>query len=165
MNCIDYGFYRILCQKLTFYKNSRLSLLLYRSVSTPSTPALIVSTSYSPVLEGTLLAGCTTSAASLRDIYILSLSYNTNSLTLQTSSVNETLYGAFTNPLNDTSKLVEVRVAYLALCVLTSARKWICDSNVPNLAQSLRADNQTDPLNLLWIAEKFQSEAITSAFV
>ncbi|KAH8667234.1 Ca2+ regulator and membrane fusion protein Fig1-domain-containing protein [Ilyonectria robusta] len=113
----------------------------------------------------TLLAGCAISAPSLRDIYILSLSYNTNSRTLQTSSVNETLYGAFTNPLNDTSKIVEVRVAYFALCVLTSARNWICDSNASNLAQSLRADNQTDPLNLLWIGEKFQSEAITSAFM
>ncbi|KAL6408233.1 hypothetical protein AUP68_08085 [Ilyonectria robusta] len=83
----------------------------------------------------------------------------------RTSSVNETLYGAFTNPLNDTSKIVEVRVAYFALCVLTSARNWICDSNASNLGQSLRADNQTDPLNLLWIGEKFQSEAITSAFM
>ncbi|KAH6889255.1 Ca2+ regulator and membrane fusion protein Fig1-domain-containing protein [Thelonectria olida] len=115
------------------------------------------------VLLSLLLAACTSSNSFLRGIYILSFSYRTASQT--SSGANDTISAVFNDQRNETTNIVEVRVGYFGICVMTNMGSWICDTQSSNLARAVRAANQSDPLNLLWIGNRFQSEAITTAFV
>lgn len=108
------------------------------------------------------MSGSTT--GSLGNIYIVSLSYPHVSPPAPAPEDNGTLSGAFSAP-SDATSLRETRVGYLGLCARTSFDVWICDTRPPSLVQALRDANQTDHLNLIWAANQFRTEAVTSIFL
>ncbi|KFA70941.1 hypothetical protein S40288_10227 [Stachybotrys chartarum IBT 40288] len=116
------------------------------------------------ILFSLLLAGCTSSPRSLRNIYILSLSYESSTTqTLVGDSGNiSTIFQAATN---NTAKLREVRVGYFGLCALTNSDSWLCGSRPHELLARLRDADQADPLNLLWIANRLRTQVISLAFI
>ncbi|KAI1094080.1 Ca2+ regulator and membrane fusion protein Fig1-domain-containing protein [Rostrohypoxylon terebratum] len=114
------------------------------------------------VLSGLLITGCTTS--SLSEIYIISISYQPSSFSAPDTGDNATVSAAFDIASNARS-IQEVRVGYLGLCVRTSSGSWVCDTSTLNLVRALDDASQTDPLNLIWAGNQFQTEAVTSIFL
>lgn len=102
----------------------------------------------------------------MNDIYILSLSYKLDMAgDSSPAGMNETLFDTFSGALNQVDKIQEVRVGYLGLCVRRSDDSWTCDSNPSSLVESLRVANQSDPLNLIWVGNRFRTEAISIIFL
>jgi hypothetical protein len=109
------------------------------------------------------LSGCRT--ASLISLHIFSVSYDSQYNTDSTG--NTTLSDIFSLAMNysSASRLQEVRVGYLGVCVRTDPMPWSCASNGPGLAGNLRDANIADPLDLVAYAEKFRNEAVTVIFL
>ncbi|KAI0895390.1 Ca2+ regulator and membrane fusion protein Fig1-domain-containing protein [Annulohypoxylon nitens] len=114
------------------------------------------------LLSGLLITGCTTT--SLSNIYIISLSYQLSSFSTPDTSDNATVSAAF-DITSNASSIQEVRVGYFGLCVRTDSGPWICDTSTLNLVRTLDDASQTDPLNLIWAGNQFQTEAVTSIFL
>lgn len=112
--------------------------------------------------QGLLTTGCTTT--SLSDIYIISLSYQLSSFSAPDTTDNATVSAAF-DITSNASSIQEVRVGYFGLCVRTDSGSWICDTSTLNLIRTLDDASQTDPLNLIWAGNQFQTEAVTSIFL
>jgi hypothetical protein len=102
----------------------------------------------------------------MNDIYILSLSYEIDGLDNNpTADSNGTLYETFSYALDQPRCIREVRVGYLGLCLRDSEDSWLCDSNAWNLVEILRDANASDPLNLIWVANRFRTEAVSNIFL
>lgn len=61
--------------------------------------------------------------------------------------------------------LQEVRVGYFGLCARTVSNGWICNRSAPYVVSRLKDSGVADTLNLLWLADTFQSEAISPILV
>ena len=57
---------------------------------------------------------------------------------------------------------LEVRVGYLGLCVRESSGLWMCARSATTLVNVLKSpkSDDTDPLNLIWVAKKFNDNVI-----
>lgn len=114
------------------------------------------------VLLSLLLAGCTTNLGSVKEIYLLSFSYQDG------SPVNSSSSGAlpflFNGRPSNASSVREVRSGYFGLCATADSVSWLCKSSAAGLAGALNATGHADPLNLLWIADEFRRQAVTPIF-
>ncbi|PMD33870.1 hypothetical protein L207DRAFT_517892 [Hyaloscypha variabilis F] len=115
------------------------------------------------VLSSLLLAGCTSTSVST--IYLLSLSYTTPSTSHPNAAqVNPSISNTFSHLVstNSTTPSLEVRVGYMGFCMPNPDSGWICSRHASNLAHLLNTTQpvSSDPLNLLWIAQNFQSQIV-----
>lgn len=91
-----------------------------------------------------LLAGCSSSYASLPNIYLISLSYQ--NLTLDSASgINKNLSSLFTSLVDDAQ--LTVRTGYFGFCISLKTEDWICRTSVAGLREHVNATQ--DPLNLI----------------
>lgn len=114
-------------------------------------------------IKALLVAGSTTS--SVVDIYVMSISYNPDAPTEVPSGDSNTLSKAFHDYLSVENKIQEVRVGYLGLCARTNVDLWICQASPYSLIQALGEADQTDPLNLIWLGDRFRNEALPSTLL
>ncbi|KAJ8129892.1 hypothetical protein O1611_g3736 [Lasiodiplodia mahajangana] len=102
------------------------------------------------ILWSFLLAGCTASN-SIRNIYILALSYNKSPSPISdplqiTTNTTKVLQNQVLESLNI---IQEVRIGYISMCVAFDSGAWSCSTNSRELATSVRDKGNGDPLNLL----------------
>ncbi|KAG9248493.1 Ca2+ regulator and membrane fusion protein Fig1-domain-containing protein [Calycina marina] len=114
------------------------------------------------VFMSILLAGCTSNG--LTNVYLLSLSYQ-DIFTPKTSSlqVNPAFSKAFTAVVNTTTSL-ELRTAFIGLCLRENHGIWQCSSSAHNLADTLNG-SAGDPLNMIWLANTFKAQMMFSALI
>ncbi|CEJ82050.1 hypothetical protein VHEMI02141 [[Torrubiella] hemipterigena] len=113
-----------------------------------------------------IAAGCTTTG--LKDIYLISLSYTANNTTnvpdRASGQVSTIIPSIFTSTTIKNSSL-EVRVAYFGLCLQRLGGQWICSSAEDLASSEIDAKSSSpegggDPLNLIYLAEKFRKEVV-----
>lgn len=104
---------------------------------------------------GLVLSGCTTNAASIKGIYLISLSYQKTPISTSDGSalVNTNLTETFAVLANNT--LLEVRAGYFGICVLGGNDLWLCGSDTTKIAKQHQP--QQDPLNLIWAVTRFKN--------
>ncbi|CAG9956055.1 unnamed protein product [Clonostachys rosea f. rosea IK726] len=110
------------------------------------------------ILQSVLVAGCT--SESLNGIFIFSLTYTNGEAqrNLNPSQVNPNAsYILSSLAGNETS--LHIRAGYLGTC-LTSGNGWICSRSSEQLATVIIQSKVADPLNLIFVAEKFRSEVV-----
>ena len=109
------------------------------------------------MFSGLILSGCTTNAASIIGLYLISLSYQKTPTSTSDGSalVNANLTGTFAVLAH--SALLEVRAGYFGICVLgeTDQGLWLCGSDTAKIATHFQS--QQDPLNLIWAVTRFKS--------
>lgn len=115
-----------------------------------------------------LLAGCTSSNG-MNNIYLVSLKYRNASTSAPSDpsfinpSIAQDVYN-ISQPRNTT--IQEVRAGYMGLCLTRSDGAQLCSSSAAALAsmvkdQGMQGSNDTaDPLNLIWIANKFKETIV-----
>lgn len=108
-----------------------------------------------------ILAGCT--ANGLRNIYLLSLSYNDH-----TGSSGSNISTAIQSIVGNTTHTLEVRIGFLGTCVRLPL-DWVCSPDfktTTNRVSEVFAGTNTssaelyDPLGLLYISRKLEDEVI-----
>lgn len=104
------------------------------------------------------MAGCT--SESLNGIFIFSLAYTNgeaqrNSISSQVNPNASYILSSLAG--NETS--LHIRAGYLGMC-LTSGNGWICSRSSEQLATFIIQSKAADPLNLIFVAEKFRSEVV-----
>ncbi|VUC38052.1 unnamed protein product, partial [Clonostachys rosea] len=105
-----------------------------------------------------LVAGCTSEG--LNGIFIFSLAY-TNSEAQQNpdpSQVNPNASSVLSGLAGNETSL-HIRAGYLGMC-LTSGNGWVCSRSSEQLATLILQSEAEDPLNLIFVAEKFRSEVV-----
>lgn len=111
-----------------------------------------------------LVAGCTSSDNSMKSVYLLSLSY-----TVDRAPGNSTLQAdpdagsCFANYIaNNIDSKRQVNIGFMAMCLQLRSGTWCCGSKAQDMANLIQ--NQTssdgDPVNLIWIAEKFRTKIV-----
>ena len=109
------------------------------------------------MFSGLVLSGCTTNAASIIGIYLISLSYQKTLASTSDGSalVNTNLTKTFAVLANDT--LLEVRVGYFGICVLDGNDQglWLCGTDTTKIAAQYQP--QQDPLNFIWVVTRFKN--------
>ncbi|OGM49811.1 hypothetical protein ABOM_001492 [Aspergillus bombycis] len=120
-----------------------------------------------------LLAGCTSSNG-MNNIYLVSLKYRNGSTSTPSDpafinpSIAEKVYNV-SQPHNTT--ILEVRAAYMGLCLTRSDGAQFCSSSAAALAsmvkdQGISGSNDTaDPLNLIWIAKNFKETIVFDGLI
>ncbi|KAK2768254.1 hypothetical protein FQN54_000106 [Arachnomyces sp. PD_36] len=108
-----------------------------------------------------LVAGC--SSQGLRNVYLLSLSYHKSSETQSqpSSQLNPSFFADVANTSSSAS--LEVRVGYFGLCASLEGQGWTCATDSNSLTENLNATH--DPLNLIWVADRFQNQVFLSALI
>lgn len=102
-------------------------------------------------------AGCSTSFG-LRDIYLISLSYQAGSASSDPLQVNPNLTSLFSS-IADSARL-EVRTSYRGMCISQGGGDWTCSSNAADLTTLIMKTDNADPLNLIWISDHFRHHII-----
>ncbi|OTA58456.1 hypothetical protein K449DRAFT_354771, partial [Hypoxylon sp. EC38] len=108
-----------------------------------------------------LLAGCSSSNG-LRSVYLLSLSYKPNPTAPLTDplQVNPSMGTTFSDTLGrSNSTIQQINVSHMSICIELLSGTWICGSNAQELVNDIMGDPESDPFNLVWAADKFQSES------
>lgn len=107
-----------------------------------------------------LLAGCSSSSTLIPTIFLLSVSYQTSTPTLDPAQVDHSVHTAISNIVCDAQ--LQVRVGYFGLCVNPdgSGNSWLCSNNATTLAYRISVDQ--DPLNLIWVANRFKETLVIS---
>ncbi|KAF2461439.1 Ca2+ regulator and membrane fusion protein Fig1-domain-containing protein [Lineolata rhizophorae] len=118
---------------------------------------LMILLSSAIILLSILLAGCS-SYSTMTNIYIMSLSYQNTTTTLDSSQANNNMSTVF-DGLKGSAQL-EVRAGYFGLCVRHGGIIWVCGSDTEGLVEQIGRAN--DPLNLIWMASKFRDDVIFS---
>ena len=105
-------------------------------------------------------AGCAPSSGrGLSGIYLLSLSYsNRTSPKVELAQLNTNLTSIFHSTASMAQ--LEVRASYRGICIRSQQGKWTCAKNATKLANSVRALENGDPLNLIWIAANFSDHIV-----
>lgn len=67
-------------------------------------------------------------------------------------------------PRNE-SIIHEIRIGYLGLCARANDTQWLCRRSTASIIEAFRDAEEMDPLNLLWVAHRFRTEAVVSIFV
>lgn len=107
-----------------------------------------------------LLAGCSSSHASLPNIYLISLSYQ--NLTLDSASgINKNLRSLFTSLVGDAQ--LTVRTGYFGFCISLKTEDWICRTSVAGLREHVNATQ--DPLNLIDMSMVFKDNIVFSGLL
>jgi hypothetical protein len=104
----------------------------------------------------------------MNNVYLLSLSYtNDTSPTshYDSSQVNPNISSTFAtlaSSSSSSSSSLEIRVGYLGFCMPDSTGNWVCSRHASNLAKIINDSKpiMDDPLNLIWIANNFQSRIV-----
>ncbi|KAK2806906.1 hypothetical protein FQN51_005706, partial [Onygenales sp. PD_10] len=120
-----------------------------------------------------LLAGCT--SPNLSDVYLLSLSYNTDSNRYSSPYYEPVQYNlnmsrTFTYLAREDGHAhpLEIRAGFLGLCMkrstTTSSAYWFCSPHAQVLLDGIKEPGSTitDPLNLIWISQKFKDRVVFS---
>lgn len=113
-----------------------------------------------------LLVGCTIKG--LEDMYILSQSYTDTSATPQDSLQTNTNISTFIADLTQNKTSLEIRIGCFGFCLLDGRLRptALCLSSMSSLASVVQnLGVSSDPLNLLPMAEKFQSSTIFSGLM
>lgn len=107
-----------------------------------------------------LLAGCSSSSTLIPTIFLLSVSYQKSTPTLDPAQVDYSVHTAISNIVCDAQ--LQVRVGYFGLCVNPdgSGNSWLCSNNATTLAYHISADQ--DPMNLIWVANRFKETLVIS---
>jgi hypothetical protein len=89
--------------------------------------------------------------------------------TPSTIQLNPNISSTFST-LASTHSPLEVRVSYLGICISQVASEWVCASNGQALANLIKMydgsnSGEHDPLNLIWIAEKFKDGMLFSGLL
>ncbi|KAH7363874.1 Ca2+ regulator and membrane fusion protein Fig1-domain-containing protein [Rhexocercosporidium sp. MPI-PUGE-AT-0058] len=132
---------------------------------------LIIFLIFGTVLLSMVVAGCT-SSNNLQNVYVLSLSYVSNpKLSLAASSIQlnpniTTTFAIMATPHSD----LEVRVSYLGICISQVHSQWMCSNNALTLSNLIKLyggieSGKQDPLNLIWIAQRFKDEMLYSGLL
>jgi Ca2+ regulator and membrane fusion protein Fig1 len=113
---------------------------------------------------GLVLAGCTSTAALIPQIYLLSLSYKhpPSSPSPVSTQVNPSVLESVVDNVGPNAVL-RVNVGYFGICYSLNHGDYVCSRNIQSLAQ--RLNSEEDPLNLIWQAQKFKDEAVFSPFM
>ncbi|PMD51401.1 uncharacterized protein K444DRAFT_601714 [Hyaloscypha bicolor E] len=117
------------------------------------------------VLSSILLAGC--SSSNMNNVYLLSLSYASTPSHQDAVQVNPSISTTFAN-LTTPAPALEVRVGYMGFCMPDSTGDWICSRHAKSLAKTINnthTSSSGDPLNLLWIANNFQSQIVFDGLI
>lgn len=104
----------------------------------------------------------------MKNIYILSLSYNSITTAPQDPAQTSSDISSFIVSLAQNRTGIEIRIGYFGFCLRDEAELGliVCSSDVNTLATLVRdTDNSTDPLNLLSMAEKFHDGTIFSGLM
>lgn len=102
-----------------------------------------------------------TTTSRLSDIYVLSISYKTASFMQLPNENANALPKAFYDALPMGNKVHQVRVGYFGMCSETNENTWICHRNPASLIQGLGELNQTDPLDLIGLGNRFRDEGLS----
>lgn len=92
----------------------------------------------------------------MTNIFVLALLYSDSPIPKSNAQANANL-SSILHEVRGTSQL-EVRVGYFGYCVRRPNIGWICSSDGQALLEQFGPDQ--DPLNLLWIANRFQSDTV-----
>jgi hypothetical protein len=99
-----------------------------------------------------LLAGCSSSAPLIPDIFLISFYYQPYNPSPSTAQVDFKVYSAVATVVGN-AKLA-VRVGYFGICVNVNRGSWLCSNNATALANDI--NSEADPLNLVWLADQFK---------
>ncbi|KAF1815827.1 hypothetical protein P152DRAFT_411020 [Eremomyces bilateralis CBS 781.70] len=116
--------------------------------------------SVSIILLSILLAGCS-SYSTMIGIYVLGIRYAKVSSASSDSQANPSLVSTIYSVQGNAT--LDVRVGYFGICVRQSGVAWVCSSSGPALVEQVGADR--DPLNLIWLADRFKSDTLFSGFI
>lgn len=94
-------------------------------------------------------------------IYILSLAYG-NSTTFTVAGLANTNLSSILNSTKGSASL-EVRVGYFGMCANENGAFWLCSSESKAMLAEFGTDS--DPLNIIWLAQQFQSSVLFSGFL
>jgi len=108
------------------------------------------------VLLSFLLAGCSSSAPGIADIFIISLFYQQYTPFLDSSQVDTSVFSSIQNIVGRAQ--LEVRVGYFGICISASGGGFLCSNNASALAQQVSVDQ--DPLNLIFVANTFKNSIV-----
>ncbi|KAH9906807.1 hypothetical protein F4778DRAFT_597351 [Xylariomycetidae sp. FL2044] len=116
------------------------------------------------VLWSFLLASCS-SSNELRNVYLLSLSYQTPDVTNSSDPllVNPTVAQNLSRQFTAEPAFQEIRIGYTALCMSMSmsmvegSGSWFCGSDANALTAYFNKDPNGDPLNVLRLAQIVRS--------
>lgn len=98
----------------------------------------------------------------MNNVYLLSLSYASTPSHQDAVQVNPSISTTFAN-LTTPAPALQVRVGYMGFCMPDSTGDWICSRHAKSLAKTINnthTSSSGDPLNLLWIANNFQSQIV-----
>ncbi|KAI1386242.1 Ca2+ regulator and membrane fusion protein Fig1-domain-containing protein [Hypoxylon trugodes] len=113
------------------------------------------------VVWSILLAGCSSSNG-LRNVYLISLSYKSKGTAPLTDplQVNPSISDTFSSALSHSNSTIQqINISHMSICIQLLSDAWICGSNAQDLVNDIKGDPQSDPFNLVWVADKFQSES------
>lgn len=74
---------------------------------------------------------------------------------------DQILSRTFYDSLSVENKIKAVRVGYLGLCARASEGPWVCHRDPTALIPIITSQNQTDPLNLIWLGNRIREEALS----
>ncbi|KAH8176397.1 ca2+ regulator and membrane fusion protein fig1 domain-containing protein [Sarocladium implicatum] len=114
------------------------------------------------LMTGLLACGCLTE--SLKGTYVFALRYAEEGHVKESDRDDETVAEALNISNVADNRLHEIRVGYLGICART-VEAWICHRSSSHVSSALRDQRVGDPLNLLWVAHTFQSEAISPILI
>lgn len=108
-----------------------------------------------------LLAGCSSELVTVRNTYLISLSYQSQSDQSDNAAATLNITSTFARLIGDAS--FTVRTGYFGLCMSFDNHSWICNRDANTLASGLTAEQ--DPLNLLSISAKFKDDVAFSGLL
>ncbi|KAK0673716.1 Ca2+ regulator and membrane fusion protein Fig1-domain-containing protein [Cercophora samala] len=104
------------------------------------------------ILLSLLLAGCSSGAPLIPDIFLLSIYYEKYTAVPDTAQVDYRVTEAISNIVGDAR--LQARVGYFGICISTDGGSWLCSNNATSLANQISVDE--DPLNLIWLSAQFK---------
>lgn len=103
-----------------------------------------------------LLAGCSSSSPQIPTIFLISIYYEKYTPTFDPSQVDPGVSTAIANIIGGAT--MEVRVGFFGICISPDNGAFICNANATALAEVVTVDQ--DPLNVIWLAERFKDTVV-----
>jgi len=103
-----------------------------------------------------LLAGCSSSSPQMPNIFLIDFYYHTLNPVFNSAQVNPAVTAALASIVG--RAMLEVRVGYFGICITPDGSNFLCGNNATLLANQLSIDQ--DPMNLIWIANKFKNDVV-----
>lgn len=114
------------------------------------------------IFIGVLIAGCATE--SMSGIYLFSLKYTDRSTPYEPHPAQANTNGSavLQSMFGNATPMLQVRANYYGVCISTSTG-WLCSRSASPLANVIRDSDTSelsDPLNMVYAAEKFKSNVV-----